>query len=95
MRKSSQTYATLGVVTIGFAFAMPIANAGSLKDLGKAITYPVKKGAHNAGKTASEGAVHASKGINHAGQAVQYPVQKAGVNASKTSHNTVKDVTKK
>lgn len=71
------------------------AHAASLKDLGKSLAYPLKKGAHNAGKTVREGAGHASKGINHAGQAAQYPVRKTGENASKTTHQTVKDAKKK
>lgn len=71
------------------------AHAGSLKDIGKAAAYPVKKGAYNAGKSIKTGAGKASKGLNHAGQAVQYPVRKTGENASKTGHQTVKDVKKK
>ena len=69
--------------------------AGSLKDIGKAAAYPVKKGAHNVGKSIKTGAGKASKSLNHAGQAVQYPVRKPGENASKTGHQTVKDVKKK
>ena len=86
MHKPYQTSAVLLALAAGLAFSAPYALAGSLKDLGKSLTYPVKKGAHNAGKTVREGAGHASKGVNHTGQAVQYPVQKAGVNTSKTAH---------
>ena len=86
MLKTYQSPAVLLAVTAGFAFSAPCAFAGSLKDLGNSVTYPIKKGAHNAGKTVREGAGHASKGVNHSGQAVQYPVQKAGVNVSKTTH---------
>ena len=78
---------------IGFTLAAPAVLAGSLQDLGKSITYPVKKGAQNAGKTVTEGAGHASKGINHTGQAAAYPLRKTGENTSKTTHKTVSKVT--
>ncbi len=86
MHKPYRTAAVLLVAVGVFALFVPCAFAGGLKDLGKSLTYPVKKGAHNAGKTVREGAGHASKGVNHTGQAVQYPVQKAGANTSKTAH---------
>ena len=68
------------------------AQAGSLKDIGNAAAYPFKKGAHNAGKTAVEGAGQASKSLNHAGQAVRYSVRKTGENASKTAHKAVQEI---
>lgn len=79
------------------AIGLPVvaAQAASLKDIGKAAAYPLKKGAHNTVKTVRTGAGQGSKTLNHAGQAVQYPVRKTGENASKTTHQTVTDVKKK
>ena len=87
MKQSTQKVALL--LLAAFAFTSSAAQAGKLKDIGNAAAYPFKKGAHNAGKTAVEGAGHATKGVNHAGQAVAYPVRKSGENTSKTAHKAV------
>ncbi len=52
--------------------------SNTLKKVGKAIAYPVKKAAGNVSKSANKG-----------GQAVQYPVRKAGENASITTHRAL------
>ena len=72
-----------------FVMAVPHRSYADMKSLGNAIAYPIKKSAHNTGKTATEAGSHSSKAINHAGQAVQYPVRKTGVNTSKTAHKAV------
>ena len=77
------------LLAAAFVLVGSTAQAGKLKDIGNAASYPFKKSAHNAGKTAQEGAGHASKGINHAGQAMAYPVRKTGENTSKTAHKAV------
>ena len=46
--------------------------------LGKAVTYPIKKGAGNG-----------SKAVNHGAKSVEYPVRKSGVNTSKTTHKVL------
>ena len=81
-------FALLPVMTALLLPAIP-GQAGSLKDLGRSITYPVRKGVHNAGKSVRAGAGHASKGLNHSAQALQYPVRKTGENTSKTAHKAV------
>lgn len=63
--------------TLLCAVVLPVAHAAdsTLKKVGNAVAYPVKKAAGNASKTANKG-----------GQAVQYPVRKAGENASVAAH---------
>ena len=79
----------LAAAVVFSSVAVPHRSYADLKSLGNAITYPVKKTAHNTGKTLTEAGSHSSKAVNHAGQAVQYPVRKTGVNTSKTAHKAV------
>ena len=72
-----------GVGLAAGALATPLVSQShpydsSLSKLGKAITYPLKKGAGNG-----------SKVVNHGGKAVEYPVRKTGVNSSKTAHKAL------
>jgi hypothetical protein len=87
MKQNTQKLALL--LLAAFAFTNSAVQAGKLKDIGNAAAYPFKKGVHNAGTTAVEGAGHASKGVNHMGQAAAYPVRKTGENTSKTAHKAV------
>jgi len=64
-------------------------DSNTLHKVGKAIAYPVKKAAGNAGKTATKAGGDISKTANKTGQAVQYPVRKAGENASITTHRAL------
>jgi hypothetical protein len=86
MNKQTSVGLTALAASVGFAataLATPLASQSrpydsSLSKLGKAITYPIKKGAGNG-----------SKAANHGGKAIQYPVRKAGVNTSKTTHKVL------
>lgn len=94
--KKQNSVGIAALAALGLAFSVP-ANASSLGKIGKAISYPVKKAAHNGGKNAAQGAnavtysvkkgaSNGSKSVNHVGKTVEYPVRKAGVNTSKTAH---------
>ena len=80
---------TLLFASVAFGLTLAAAHAGGLKSLGNALSYPVKKGARNTGKSAGSVAGGASRGINHGAQSVQYPVRKSGENTSKTAHKVV------
>lgn len=72
--------------SVGFAanaLAAPIISQprpydSTLSKIGKAVTYPIKKGAGNG-----------SKVVNHGAKSAEYPVRKTGVNASKTTHKVL------